>query len=123
MTLNLTELTSLKSTEQSIPDKATPSPPQLCSTRQTEALPLDFSSIKSDPCMSESTAMCNNRSDTDILTYFCECAADGIWTIIQKRFDVGAPDVIGCMASFSSQYSQFKSHKNSPCNPSSCDKD
>ena len=31
--------------------------------------------------------MCITVSEIDILPNYCECTADGIWTIIQKRFD------------------------------------
>ena len=31
--------------------------------------------------------MCNNGSKNDNVPKYCECAADGIWTVIQKRFD------------------------------------
>ena len=31
--------------------------------------------------------MCSNGSEIDSIPKYCECNADGIWTIIQKRFD------------------------------------
>ena len=58
-----------------------------CLTRPIASLPLNFSSNNCDPCLGESSVMCKNGSEIDIVPDFCECAAGGIWTIIQKRFD------------------------------------
>ena len=74
------------STEQtSTADDTTTSLP--CSTRSIEALPIAFSSINSDSCLGEPSAICNNGSGTDNVPSYCECAENGIWTIIQRRFD------------------------------------
>ena len=47
---------------------------------------LNVFGVESDPCKRFST-LCNTISAIDTIPSYCECADDGIWTIIQRRFD------------------------------------
>ena len=81
-----TDKNTLSTIEQTFTvDKATSSPPLSCTTGSTASLPLDISEINSDPCQSVTSDACDNM--TEMVPEYCECDADGIWTIIQKRFD------------------------------------
>ena len=73
--------------QTTMPDTATASTPPLCSTRATSASHLNFSGFNSDPCLGGSSALCNNASENSTTSNYCECFADGVWTVIQKRFD------------------------------------
>ena len=76
ITSRVTAETSTKSTDTT----------QMDSTSASH-VPLDISLINSDPCISITPDMCNNRSGNDMIPNYCECTHDGVWTIIQKRFD------------------------------------
>ena len=79
-----TETTTLRSTElTSQTYKVAQSRP----TVSTYTLPLDISSINADPCLNIISDVCNNGTSISIIPDYCECDTDGIWTIIQKRFD------------------------------------
>ena len=74
-----------KPTTESVTHKPTTSTPQLC-TISIAALHLNVSCVNPDPCLL-SSAMCINGSAIGTIPSFCECSEDGMWTIIQKRFD------------------------------------
>ena len=50
-------------------------------------LPLDISNIDSHSCLGVTSDACSNETEIDSVPNYCECDVDGIWTIIQKRFD------------------------------------
>ena len=73
MNLKATTLTSTKHTSRS-------------TTIATTTNRLNVFGVESDPCTGFS-ALCNTISAIDTIPSYCECADDGIWTIIQRRFD------------------------------------
>ena len=81
-----TDTNTLNTNEQTFAvDNATSSPSLSCTIGSTVALPLDISAVNSDLCQNVTSDVCTTM--TEMVPDYCECDADGIWTIIQKRFD------------------------------------
>ena len=87
VTTTSTKTSTFFSTEHTpIPKESTARVQHSCLMNSTSALNLNLSGAEADPCLT-SSVMCNNESAFDSVPNYCECTVDGIWTIIQKRFD------------------------------------
>ena len=83
-----TKVHALQSTEQTTTDdKSTSCLLQSSSTNGTGDSPQDCSSINSGSCVSGSYDICLDGQEIDSVPIYCECTTEGIWTVIQKRFD------------------------------------
>ena len=87
VTTTSTKTLTFSSTEHTtIPEESTVRVQHSCSMNSTSELNLNLSGAEADPCLA-SSVLCNNESAFGTVPNFCECTMDGIWTIIQKRFD------------------------------------